>query len=89
MNDYSQEQKKIDLRDYLRVILKRRWTILTVFAIIVITVAIQTYTALPIYRATTRLIIEKENPNVVSIEEVMAVDSSGTDYYQTIGRAHV
>ncbi len=31
-NEYSQEQ--IDLRDYLRVILKRRWTIMTVFAII-------------------------------------------------------
>jgi capsular exopolysaccharide synthesis family protein len=29
------------------------------------------------------LIIEKENPNVVSIQEVMAVDASGTDYYQT------
>ena len=82
-NEYSQEQEQIDLRDYLRVILKRRWTIFTVFAIIVITVAIHTYTATPIYKATTRLVIEKENPNVVSIEEVMAVDSSGTDYYQT------
>ena len=83
MNEYNQEQEQIDLRDYLRVILKRRWTIMTVFAIIVITVAIHTYTATPIYQATTRLVIEKENPNVVSIEEVMAVDSSGTDYYQT------
>jgi len=81
-NEYDQEQQ-IDLRDYLRVILKRRWTILTVFAVIVTTVAIHTYTATPVYQATTRLIIEKENPNVVSIEEVMAIDSSGTDYYQT------
>ncbi|MEA2040481.1 MAG: polysaccharide biosynthesis tyrosine autokinase [Thermodesulfobacteriota bacterium] len=82
-NEYSQEQEQIDLRDYLRVILKRRWTIIAVFAIIVMTVAIHTFTATPIYKATTRLVIEKENPNVVSIEEVMAVDSSGTDYYQT------
>lgn len=82
-NEYSQKQEQIDLRDYLRVILKRRWTIMTVFAIIVITVAIHTYTATPIYQATTLLIIEKENPNVVSIEEVMAIDASGTDYYQT------
>ena len=82
-NEYSQEQEQIDLRDYLRVMLKRRWTIITVFAIIVITVAIHTFTATPIYEPTTRLIIEKENPNVVSIEEVMAVDASGTDYYQT------
>jgi len=82
-NPYNQQHEQVDLRDYLRVILKRRWTIITVFAVIVITVAIHTYTATPIYLATTRLVIEKENPNVVSIEEVMAVDSSGTDYYQT------
>ena len=76
-------EEKIDLRDYLRVILKHRWTIITVFWVIVITVTIHSFTATPIYKATTRLIIEKENPNVVSFQEVMAVDASGTDYYQT------
>jgi len=76
-------EEQINLRDYLRVIQKRRWTVITVFAIIVITVAIHTFTATPIYEATTRLIIDKENPNVVSIQEVMAIDASGTDYYQT------
>ena len=81
-NQYNPE-KRIDLRDDLRVLVKRRWTIMTVFAVIFITVIIYTFTATPIYQATTRLVIEKENPNVVSIEEVMAVDSSGTDYYQT------
>ena len=79
----EKDTEQIDLRDYLRVILKRRWTVITVFAIIVITVAIHTFTDTPIYEAATRLIIEKENPNVVSIQEVMSVDASGTDYYQT------
>ena len=76
-------EEQIDLRDYLRVIMKRRWTIITVFVVMVITVTIHVYTATPIYEATARLIIDKENPNVVSIQEVMAVDASGTDYYQT------
>ena len=76
-------EEKIDIRDYLRVIMKRRWTVITFFAILVITVAIHTFTATPMYEATTRLIIDKENPNVVSIQEVMAIDASGTDYYQT------
>ncbi|MCP4578314.1 MAG: polysaccharide biosynthesis tyrosine autokinase, partial [Deltaproteobacteria bacterium] len=82
-SEYNRGEEHIDLRGYLRVLVKRRWTIITVFAVIFITVAIHTFTATPIYQATTRLVIEKENPNVVSIEEVMAVDSSGTDYYQT------
>jgi succinoglycan biosynthesis transport protein ExoP len=77
------EEETIELRDYLRVIRKRKWTIITCVAVIVISVAIHSFTAIPIYEAATRLIIDKENPNVVSIQEVMAVDASGTDYYQT------
>jgi exopolysaccharide transport family protein len=76
-------EEQIDFRDYLRVILKQRWIIIAFFAIVVIVVAIHVSTAIPVYKATTRLVIEKENPNVVSIEEVMALDTSGTDYYQT------
>ena len=76
-------RKNINIQDYLRVILKHQWTILTVFAVIVVSVTIFSFTATPVYKATTRIIIEKENPKVVSIQEVMSVDSSGLDYYQT------
>jgi exopolysaccharide transport family protein len=75
--------KEVNLYDYLRVLRKHRWTIVTVFAVIFVSVLIFTYTATPIYRSTTRLIIEKDDPKVVSIQEVMSVDSSGLDYYQT------
>jgi len=76
-------EEEINLRDYLHVIQKRKWTVLTVLAVVVATVTIHAFTATPIYEATTRLIIEKENPNVVSFEEVMSIDAVGTDYYQT------
>ena len=75
--------QEVDLRSYLRVITKRRWTILTFFIVVVLSVAIYTFTATPIYQATARIVIEKENQNVVSIHEVLAVDSTGQDYYQT------
>jgi uncharacterized protein involved in exopolysaccharide biosynthesis len=75
--------RQINLYDYLRVVLKHRWTILTVFAVVFVSVIIFTFTATPIYRATARVIIEKDDPKVVSIQEVMTVDSSGLDYYQT------
>jgi succinoglycan biosynthesis transport protein ExoP len=76
-------ERHIDLQDYLRVILKHRWTIITIAAVILISVTIFSFTATPIYEAKTRIIIEKENPKVVSFQEVMAVDASGMDYYQT------
>lgn len=57
--DSPEREKPVDLRRYLQVVLKRRWVILAVFAVILIAVALKTYTATPVYRATTRLIIEK------------------------------
>jgi len=76
-------QQQVNIQEYIRVLMKHRWTILTVFAVIVVSVTIFSFTATPIYQATTRIVIEKENPKVVSIQEVMSVDSSGLDYYQT------
>jgi capsular exopolysaccharide synthesis family protein len=81
MEEHREEE--IDIRDYVRVVLKRKWTIIALLAIAVITATVKGFTAIPVYEATTRLIIEKENPNVVSIQEVMAVDASGGDYYQS------
>jgi len=82
MNMNTDEQQ-IDIRNYLQVMMKRRWTMLSVFSIIFVSVFIYTLTATPIYQSTVRLVIEKENPNVVSIQEVMSVDASSTDYYIT------
>jgi len=79
----DEREEQIDLRDYLRVVLKRRWIIFTIFMLVVLSVAIHTFSATPIYQASARIVIEKENPNLVSIQEVMAVDATGSDYYQT------
>jgi capsular exopolysaccharide synthesis family protein len=77
------EEQQIDIRNYLQVMMKRRWSIISVFTIIFVIVFMYTLTATPIYQSTIRLVIEKENPNVVSIQEVMSVDASTTDYYIT------
>ena len=77
------QESEIDIRSYLRVLQKRRWTIVTFFSVVLLAVAVYVFTATPIYQASSRIIIEKENPNVVSIQEVMAVDATGMEYYQT------
>jgi exopolysaccharide transport family protein len=79
----NKDEQQIDIRNYLQVMMKRRWTIISVFTIIFVSVFIYTLTATPIYQSSVRLVIEKENPNVVSIQEVMSVDASTTDYYIT------
>ncbi len=83
MENPSSDILEIDIRDYLRTMQKHRWTIISCFLLVFVSVAMYTFTATPIYQASAQLIIEKDNPNILSIEEVLSVDSSGTDYYQT------
>jgi capsular exopolysaccharide synthesis family protein len=86
MNEFRddiQEEPQIDIRHYLRVVHKRKWTIVATFVIIVLSVAINTFTEVPMYQANARMIIEKSNPNIVSIQEVMAIDTWDPDYKET------
>ncbi len=77
------EDHEIHLRDYLYILRKRRRVIL-IFLLGVISLSI-IYTLFEkvLYRATATMLIEPENPNVVDFKEVMALDASNTDYYQT------
>ena len=60
-----QEEREVNLRDYWKVIRKRQWTIIAFFLIVVVTTAVGTFTMRPIYRGTTTIQINKENPQIV------------------------
>ncbi|MGH9348880.1 MAG: GumC family protein [Vicinamibacterales bacterium] len=73
----------VHLLDYVRVLYKRRWAAITVFTIIMLAVTVYTFTVTPIYEAQVRLLIEAENPNVVSFKQVIEEREANADYYQT------
>lgn len=77
------EEREVHLRDYWKVIRKRQWTVIAIFLIVVITTAIATFTMKPIYRGTTTIQINKENPQIVDFKEIFAVNTMDMDYYQT------
>ena len=54
--------QEIHLRDYLRVIQKRKGIIATFFLITFIVVVISTLSATPIYKASTQILVEKSDP---------------------------
>ena len=70
----------VDLREYLEVMLKWRWLIVACLVIIFTTVAVHTWTTTPVYQATVRISIERENPQILSIEEVLQMDAGDGDY---------
>lgn len=77
------EEREIHLKDYLRVIKKRRWTVIAFFVVVVTIVMLHTFTAKPLYEATSQVLIEKENANIVSFEEVLNLDTAHADYFNT------
>ena len=74
--------QEIHLKDYLRVILKRKWIIGTV-AVIVLTLAVlSSLKKEPYYRASTRLSIQRQSANVLVFPN-MALPFFDPGYYQT------
>ncbi|MBD3307882.1 polysaccharide biosynthesis tyrosine autokinase [candidate division KSB3 bacterium] len=76
-------EEEIHLRDYLNIIRRRKWTILAVVFITVVSVTIYTFRQVPIYQASATIAIEKEAPNVLSFQEVMDFDMEDSTSYQT------
>jgi len=74
---------EVHLLDYVKVLHKRRWMAITVFLLVFGGVTVYTFTAIPIYEAKTRLLIESEERNVVNFKQVVDEDQTKADYYQT------
>jgi len=61
------EEREIHLRDYLRIIYKRRYTVYTFFTIVFVVVLIGTLSTTPVYQASTKVLIEKVEPANLSM----------------------
>ena len=69
--------------DYLRIVYKRRWTVMTAFVVAFGWMFIYTSTEIPLYTARVQLLIENDNPNVVKFDDVYETNKLTNDYYQT------
>ena len=77
-------EREVHLRDYLDVIIRRKWLLISFFVVLVVSVMIRTFSIKPVYQATCQVLIERESPKIVKIEEVLALDARwGDEYYET------
>ena len=77
------EDDKIDVLQYLHIINRNKSGIAGLtFAVIAVTILV-VFSLSPVFQASATLLIEAEEANVVSIEEVYRIDSSQREYYQT------
>jgi succinoglycan biosynthesis transport protein ExoP len=77
------KEEEFSLRDYGKVLRKRRWTVFATLLITLVTTAIFTFAMKPIYRGTTTIQINKESPQIVDFKEIFSINTMDMDYYQT------
>jgi capsular exopolysaccharide synthesis family protein len=77
------KEEEFSLRDYGKVLRKRRWTVFAALLITLVTTAIFTFAMKPIYRGTTTIQINKESPQIVDFKEIFSINTMDMDYYQT------
>src|SRR5258708_1747490 len=78
------QEEAINLRHYWHVILERRWLVITAFISIFVLSLIYLFNAKPIYQATARLQIDREQENFLRLDG-MAIGTSQEEstYLQT------
>lgn len=82
------DDQALHLRDLLRIFLKRKWTILSIFGVSALFSVVMTYLAPPVYRASTTIQIERFSSRVLDFKEVSPGETSdywsdGSDFYAT------
>ena len=75
--DYQPPEDDVHLLDFVRTLYKRRWTAVTAFLVVLLSVAAYSFTATPIYEATGKLLIETEGPKH---RDVSGSDRRRTDH---------
>ena len=83
---YGIEEDEFHLRRYFDVLLRRRWTVLAVFATTVVATAILTLAATPMFKSSAVLQIQPSGPNLLSFEDVqdsVRQAQAYLDFFQT------
>ena len=82
-DDDEQQEQDIHIRDYVHVVLKRKWLLLMVLVVCFTMAAIKTFRERQIYQAAAQLMIEREAPNVIQIQQVTQIGEDYGDFYNT------
>ncbi|MGQ9800354.1 MAG: GumC family protein [Candidatus Saccharicenans sp.] len=76
------ETAEIDLRKYIDIFYRRRWTVISLVLIAAALSLIISFVTRPVYKARGTVMIEKE-PNILSFEDIFQIETFRDDYFQT------
>lgn len=77
------DDSELGLRDYLRVVRKRLWTVVAAVTVALVGTAVYTWKTVPVYRATSTLLIERSSPGAPTLDELYKSGGMEGDSYAT------
>ena len=82
-HSYIAEHETMNIAHYVQVIRRYQWRILSLAIALTVLASLFVLSVTPRYTAKASLLIEAEQANVLSIEEIYGLDSSRKEYFQT------
>ncbi len=76
-------EEEFSLSDFLDILRKRKWIIILVLTLSVVTVLIVSLLMTPEYKAEITLEISPDNPKITTFEEVVELDAPQAEFYET------
>lgn len=86
MQNKNIEEKKFDIRDYLKIILRRKWIILAFMIIPGTLTAFKVSKEIPVYIATSQVIINRNTPRYVNFTETFSGKMNKSEFFITHNR---
>jgi polysaccharide biosynthesis transport protein len=76
-------KKEVSLLEYWRIVLKRKWVIVSVTAVLLAASGVLSFTATPLYQAGATLLIDDPGSSKLTIQDLLNTSSGSTDWMGT------
>jgi capsular exopolysaccharide synthesis family protein len=80
--DSENEEKQPHLRDYLDILLRRKWIVIAFFVPVVITVTLVSFIMKPLYQSSVTIQLPAENPTILNFKNIYG-DTQSPEYIET------
>jgi len=77
-DDRLKKDFQADLLEYWRIVVKRKWAIFSVITIFMVLSLVYSFTATPVYRATSNILIEEPTSNMLTLQDILSSAGQGT-----------
>jgi len=75
----THNNKDLHVRGYIAILTRRKWTVISFFAVTVALITWMTFKQTPIYRASSTIIVDVQSPDILAVKDIIKLGE--TNYF--------